>query len=719
MRNRNQHTADVFDSSKYHLNTLLEEIDKGILKLPNFQRDWKWPIDHVKSLIESIAEGHPIGAAMFMETGGEVSFSSRSFEGTPDFAEENMSPVALVLDGQQRLTSAYQALYSQKPVAVTIKKRIKYYSFFFDMKLTINNEVAVEDSLFCIEVNKEGVPIQKINACYSDEKYLFEECFFPTNMMFNFSEWEEKFSDHWDDREKDGKRNAAITSLRDFRNRVLVAFSSCQLPVIVIKRGITAEGICRVYEKLNSKGVELDAFDLLIAQYAAKEFNLRDEWYGVDGNGGLREELNNMSRGMISGYTPKLFLQAVSMIIDINNGKTKLGTSRGSILDISLDNYLKYRRKVIGGLKEACKFMSHQGIYTSRFVPNGGVVTSLAVILASINEKQRDLSVQAKIKKWFWNVVYSNAYALGQDVAMSTDVPDVLQWVNGSELEPKTIARALLHEQYIMQKGYGSIHDGIATAIIRNKAIDFATGNTIADHQYADGQFDIHHIFPRKWCNDNGIPKDQMDSIINKTPLSFKTNRCIGSNSPSVYLKIIERECGMSEMTMNFYLETHGINPEYLRNDDFDGFYLDRLQKLIEWVENDTEKRVSRGVENIEVVNLDDFLDPGEEWPENYELRMSSRGGRCYARRDESGYVISKGSIMSDDHNQSLPFTHVSERNEMRRMGVIIVGDNGKLTLSREYRVDNLSKAAALFSGAKPSSRMWKDKNGIQIRISS
>ena len=61
-------------------------------------------------------------------------------------------------------------------------------------------------------------------------------------------------------------------------------------------------------------------------------------------------------------------------------------------------------------------------------------------------------------------------------------------------------------------------------------------GHDRASPRYFDEAIDIHHLFPQKWCIDNGIEAGRYNSIVNKTPLSARTNRMIGGNAPSDYL---------------------------------------------------------------------------------------------------------------------------------------------------------------------------------------
>ena len=44
-------------------------------------------------------------------------------------------------------------------------------------------------------------------------------------------------------------------------------------------------------------------------------------------------------------------------------------------------------------------------------------------------------------------------------------------------------------------------------------------------------EIDIHHIFPKDWCGKNGIHHNRQESIVNKTAISFDTNRIIGNKS--------------------------------------------------------------------------------------------------------------------------------------------------------------------------------------------
>ena len=102
-----------FDTTKTNLKDLLAAAHTGKLQLPDFQRDYVWDEDGVRSLLASIAKGFPVGALLTLERGGSVEFKPRGLRGTPfehKPEEECPAPETLLLDGQQRMTSLYQAI---------------------------------------------------------------------------------------------------------------------------------------------------------------------------------------------------------------------------------------------------------------------------------------------------------------------------------------------------------------------------------------------------------------------------------------------------------------------------------------------------------------------------------------------------------------------------------------------------------------------------------
>ena len=81
----------------------------GELKLPAFQREFKWKRPQVVLLYDSIRQGYPLGSIILLE-GGRKEFQERSFRGAADTAD-NADAKRLVLDGQQRITAGIDLFF--------------------------------------------------------------------------------------------------------------------------------------------------------------------------------------------------------------------------------------------------------------------------------------------------------------------------------------------------------------------------------------------------------------------------------------------------------------------------------------------------------------------------------------------------------------------------------------------------------------------------------
>ena len=140
-----------FDSTKTPLQEILARADKGSLQLPDFQRGWVWDDERIRSLVASVSVSFPIGAVMLLETGGQhVRFKPRPLSGTHERLRQ-VAPETLILDGQQRLTSLYQALMSAAAVETKDAKGKPIRRWYYlDMKKAVTNNGDREDAVLSV-----------------------------------------------------------------------------------------------------------------------------------------------------------------------------------------------------------------------------------------------------------------------------------------------------------------------------------------------------------------------------------------------------------------------------------------------------------------------------------------------------------------------------------------------------------------------------------------
>lgn len=100
------------EARAFKVENLLEELRRGRMRIPSFQRGVRWERDDATKLLDSIWRGYPIGALLFWETSaeaGEVAF------GTVRVGGGARSDALWVVDGQQRLMSLARVLLAKTP----------------------------------------------------------------------------------------------------------------------------------------------------------------------------------------------------------------------------------------------------------------------------------------------------------------------------------------------------------------------------------------------------------------------------------------------------------------------------------------------------------------------------------------------------------------------------------------------------------------------------
>jgi Protein of unknown function DUF262 len=149
--------GSAFQTNPFDLNKLLDDCQRGLIQLPDFQRSWVWDEDRIKSLIASVSRAFPVGALMSLNTGGPVNFKPRPVEGAPPEAKQT-SPQELLLDGQQRMTSLYQATLRGKVIETVTPKKTKVRRWFYlDIRKSLDPSLDREDAIV-------GVPEDRINC---------------------------------------------------------------------------------------------------------------------------------------------------------------------------------------------------------------------------------------------------------------------------------------------------------------------------------------------------------------------------------------------------------------------------------------------------------------------------------------------------------------------------------------------------------------------------
>lgn len=234
-------------------------------------------------------------------------------------------------------------------------------------------------------------------------------------------------------------------------------------------------------------------------------------------------------------------------------------------------------------------------IYRIFDLPYQSQIVSLAAILADIGDAWEHEAIRAKLVQWYWNGVFGELYGSAVETRIARDFMEVPVWLKGGS-EPSTVSETMFRADRLktMRMRLSAAYKGVNALLMKEGAQDFRSGQKF-DHTVFFGEnVDIHHIFPQEWCKKHRIKPAIYDSIINKTPLSYRTNRIIGGVAPSEYLAKLEHG---NETTppidgnrLDSYLKSHLVNPSLLRGDSFETFMDDRQKQLLALIEQATGK---------------------------------------------------------------------------------------------------------------------------------
>jgi len=587
---------ESFDATKTSLYDILKDVKNGKIQLPDFQRGWVWDDNRIKGILASVAKSFPIGAIMLLETGNEnVRFKTKPVEGVRLL--NGVKPELLILDGQQRITSLYQAIITNEVIRTRNEKgyEIKRW-YYIDMVRAMDDSVDLEEAIISVNENKQITENigRTIVLDLTQEEYEYQNLMYPVHMIDEYSVWRKGFNKYWN-------HDPARSEFWDlFEEKVINSFNRYMLPVIVMKKENPKEAVCQVFEKVNTGGVSLTVFELLTATYASEEFDLKQDW--ADIKAGFRDHrllanVNNtdliQAVTLLSTYTRKVEMAKANIPPEEQAG---VSCKRKEMLNLGLRDYQRYRDDIVSGFIKTSKILLENHIFTARDLPYNTQLIPMSAIMAVLGTLADNIGNKNKLMQWFWCGVFGELYGSANETRYALDLPQVVDWIANGGPEPKTIYDAVFSPSrlHTLRTRNSAAYKGIYALLMQDDTRDWLTATRIDFSTYFSEAIDIHHIFPMAWCEKTGIKPADFNSIINKTPLSGRTNRIVSGDAPSRYLVRLKEKAGVDEEAFTAILVSHVLKPEFLRADDFQAFFTDRKEQILQRIEKAMSKPISR-----------------------------------------------------------------------------------------------------------------------------
>ncbi len=585
------------------LNALINRLREGRYVIPDFQREFEWKPWDIRDLMRSVFMDYYIGSLLLWK-GKRQNFDALSCEPIYGFNGHVGSPEHIVLDGQQRLTAVFYACLSPE---VPLPNRANRAFYFIHV-----DKFMAEDYDEAFNYYWDSRRWRKVVA---DPASQYEQHLFPLSVVgsggWDLFDWIQGYEGYWRDRAAEAKSSGYSTEAqraeqhaseaRDFGNHIKEITEHYQISYIELDQDLAVDKVCDIFTQINSRGVRLDAFDLINALLKPKGLQLKHMWREAAPRLEFVETermnvyiLQVMSILKQAYCSPKyLYYLLPGQDKPIRNPD---GTRSKEVLISDIHEFERRWYEAVDALDSAIKQLQHPqefGAISSNYLPYVAILPIFSALqkhVESIPPSQK-LNAQRKIHHWYWASVFTNRYSGSVESTIARDFLTVREWIADDQAEPALLTEFKNRFRDLDLRGETrsgtSIYSGIFNLLVIQGARDWMTGS-VPQH----GDLDDHHIVPSSWGSNN-LPGDLVHTILNRSPLTAETNRKVITNRlPNTYLPELIADNG--ESTVRKILESHFISPTaqeiLLRNpftpEDFEAFIAERQRTIMEAIEN-------------------------------------------------------------------------------------------------------------------------------------
>ncbi|MFC4671447.1 DUF262 domain-containing protein [Seohaeicola nanhaiensis] len=272
------------DSRKYQ--DLIADIEKGVIKIPKFQREFVWPIEKTAALLDSIVKGYPIGTFILWKTNQRMAdvkdVGNISLPATPDDRQ-----VEYVLDGQQRMTSLFAAYRGAQIPRAGSKKVTDFVEIYVNLDPTLPDDAQIVVHALPDDPHK----------CVSLKDVLSLNRQVEKRLVANLGLTDDDL---------------------DIADKFKQAFATYDFSLVTLTREDIDSAI-EVFTRINTGGSVLTLFEIMVAKTydEEKKFDMQVEWQKVESD---LEEVG------YDGVSPSTILQLLALVLA---GEAKRATILG------------------------------------------------------------------------------------------------------------------------------------------------------------------------------------------------------------------------------------------------------------------------------------------------------------------------------------------------------------------------------------------------------
>ncbi|MBD1924567.1 DUF262 domain-containing protein [Microcoleus sp. FACHB-831] len=503
------------------LKDLINDLERGRIRIPSFQRGFVWEPERVSNFIDSIYKGFPFGSVLLWRTKNRLR-TERNLGPYKLQANDPDYPIDYVLDGQQRITSIFGIF--QTSITAEENEETNWTNLFFELN------------------SKESVPF-----CYlKDGKSYDESKYFPLQYVFNSPKY----------------RQITRNLNEDLAGKIDDLVDRFTKATIPIERFESEERkyVATVFERINRQGVDLDTFQLLSVWNWSDDFDLQEKFKEIS------EELEPFGFREVGS---DLLLKCCSAVV-MNCADPE------DFIQLSDSSVRQKFPDISTGIFRAIDFLKTDlNVFSLKLLPMENILPVLTSFFASPQKQPHPVPQDQYeiIKRWFWRSCFSQRYARGGAKSTDADLSEVQKLKKGA-LHKLGDFDVSLDTDYFLKNDFRMSSVATKTFILllaQNKPLNFIQGTNISLEKVLSqgNRKEFHHIFPKAYLKSlsNKYKDEQINCLANFSILSRTDNNKIKDQPPSKYKLLMPKDNQIVEKI----LATHFCPTEML-TEDYDKF---------------------------------------------------------------------------------------------------------------------------------------------------
>ena len=539
MQSSRRYKIPRIDPGSLKYGDLFSDVERGRIKIPQFQRDFVWSKEQTASLIDSIIKGFPIGTFIFWRTNEELRHVREIGNATlPPTPSGELT--SYILDGQQRIASLYsvhEGLQLSRG-----RQTIDYKDISIDLNLDPDGDAPVV------------VPTPHSNGSFISVHDLLNSR--PSALIQAYGA-------------------DLIDRLEDYSDRLKVyAF-----PTVVIS-DYSIDIACEIFTRINTGGTELTLFEIMIAKTYDEQqgFDLAREYDLLIDSSGTSKDLEDVGFETIESST---MLQCIA-------ADMRKKVDRKTILRLDKSKFIEKWQDVKKGMFAAADyFRTHLRIPVSNLLPYPALLILFTYFFIRNNGNQPDSDQDKWLKQYFWWASLSERFGSSTNsrIEEDLDLMDKILEATPPSYQGKQVSLSLEDLKQTEFRAGNAACKAVLCLYTYFQPKSFKSDSIVnLDNSWLRqiNSRNYHHFFPRGYLRKAGVPEEHANNILNITFVDADLNkRIIRARPPSDYMKeFAEVNCEI-DSTMKTHL-IDDLNTYGIWNDDYETFIERRGERVLE-----------------------------------------------------------------------------------------------------------------------------------------